>query len=126
MVVRMGLDLYKRKIPFKFFNLWADHEEFEGIISSIWHTQIEGSPLFQITQKLKMIKEKLKELNNKHFRHMSSKVASTRLELYDIQNRLALSLGDPVLRDLEKAALAKLITFSKAEESLLSQKSRVH
>ena len=84
MIVRPGLSLYQRKIPFKLFNFWADREEFEGIILAAWQTHIEGSPLYHITHKLKLIKEKLKELNTKHYRHTPNQVASTRLELHDI------------------------------------------
>ena len=57
---------------------------------------------------------------------MPCQVTSVRLELHDIHNCLALHPGDPVLRDSKKAALAKLVSLSKAEEALLLQKSRVH
>ena len=58
------------------------------------------------------------EGNNKYFWHMPNQAASIRLELQDIQCRLALQPGDLTLRDMEKSALAKLISLNKAEEGL--------
>ena len=68
-----------RKPPFKFFNCWATHEDFESVICSAWQTPVDGSPLYQITQKLKLIKSLLKELNNKHFRQAASRKEAVRV-----------------------------------------------
>ena len=68
--ISISLELHIHKSPFKFFNFWADHEEFEHAVASSWSTPIHGYPLFQVCQKLKLVKANLKELNAIHFRDL--------------------------------------------------------
>ncbi|GFY96656.1 hypothetical protein Acr_11g0009620 [Actinidia rufa] len=46
---------------FKFFNMWAIHEDFQEIVERVWGTQIHGSAMFRLCRKLKLLKEPLKE-----------------------------------------------------------------
>jgi len=94
-------------------------------VASAWSTPVHGFPLFQVCQKLKLVKANLKKLNATHFRELPKQSAAARAELFAIQNQLSTNLMDASLRDREKVALAKLAVVSKAEESFYCQKSRV-
>ena len=72
-LVSTGIPLRPRKTPFKFFNFWAEHLEFESAVASAWSTPIDGYPLYQVCQKLKLVKANLKELNRRHFKDIQSK-----------------------------------------------------
>ncbi|XP_028070654.1 uncharacterized protein LOC114273089 [Camellia sinensis] len=44
------------KKPFKYFDFWADHEDFCSVVSTIWNQYIQGVPMFRVCQKLKNLK----------------------------------------------------------------------
>lgn len=45
--------------PFKFFDMWVQHEDFINVVREGWNTQITSSHQFQVTQKLKAVNTKL-------------------------------------------------------------------
>lgn len=47
---------------FKFFNHWCNYPEFRPLVERIWSTPIMGSPMFKVTQKLKLLKGELRAL----------------------------------------------------------------
>lgn len=65
-LVNCGLREKGRKIPFKFFNIWTQHERFLEIIKKYWKS-IDGSLMFRLVMKLKSLKRGLKELNKNEF-----------------------------------------------------------
>ena len=67
MLVRTGAKMYRRKITFRFFKMWTDHHEFEGIVQEAWNARVAGTPQFQIATKLQAIKAGLKSLNINYF-----------------------------------------------------------
>ena len=85
MIVTAGINIYKHKISFKFFNLWADHSEFQHLVEDVWSTPVAGIPIYQVSQKLKLLKEKLKDLNFRHYHELPKKSTSARDALFNIQ-----------------------------------------
>ena len=102
MTVTAGINIYKHKITFKFFNLWADHPKFQSLVAEVWSTPVDGIPLYQISQKLKILKAKLKDLNYRYYHEPPKKSAIAREALFTIQQQLNLSPGDEALRGREK------------------------
>ena len=62
-ILRTGIHLPKLYKPFKFFNYWADHPSFVGLVEEVWKADVSGSPLYRVATKLKLIKAKLKVFN---------------------------------------------------------------
>ena len=124
-LISIGIDIHIKKTPFKFFNYWTDHQDFESLEASAWSTPIDGFPLFQICQKLKLVKDKLKNLNRTHFGDIQTQVRKAKATLLDILQRLISSPQDTNLRRQESEALHNYISISKAEESFFWKKSRV-
>ena len=50
----------KGKRPFRFYNHWATQDTFLEIVKAGWETSITDFTSFQITEKLKLLKKKLK------------------------------------------------------------------
>ena len=46
--------------PFKFFDFWAEDPSFLDIVRQVWDTSIDGTPMFVVCSKLKLLKTKLK------------------------------------------------------------------
>ena len=63
-IVNLGVELYRRKITFKFFNFWITHADFDRLVTEVWTSSLfEGSPMFHVCKKLKLLKERLKVFN---------------------------------------------------------------
>lgn len=74
-----------KNIPFKFFNMWASHDQFLLLVRDVWGYKVKSSLMFRLITKLKMLKPKLKELNKVHFGKMSKRVHIARKELFKTQ-----------------------------------------
>ncbi|XP_057468132.1 uncharacterized protein LOC130757384 [Actinidia eriantha] len=71
--------------PFKFFNIWENHESFVDLVSSSWNMQIEGNAMYILCKKLKALKDPLKSLNKLHFSHISTRTMAAEEELQQAQ-----------------------------------------
>ncbi|XP_031256491.1 uncharacterized protein LOC116114486 [Pistacia vera] len=125
MVVDSGLNFQGKKSPFKFFNFWAEHEDFLPMVEREWSVQVEGNPMYRLVSKLKALKVELKRLNRKEFWNISERVKFARDDLAHVQERLVVDPIDGALLQEEKVKVENMVKLSKAEESLAKQKSRV-
>lgn len=55
------------KKPFRFFNMWCTHPMFKDIVEDQWMKCVRGYTMFQITQKLRMLNDGLKKLNEHNY-----------------------------------------------------------
>lgn len=46
----------KRKVPFKYFNFWANHPQFVQIIAKVWEEKVISTLMFILCKKLKHVK----------------------------------------------------------------------
>ncbi|XP_075077303.1 uncharacterized protein LOC142164039 [Nicotiana tabacum] len=73
------------RVIFRFFNIWAEHDDFSQIISSILSSHIPKGNLKSVWARLQDLKPALKSLNSKEFRGITQKIEKARIELSDIQ-----------------------------------------
>jgi hypothetical protein len=66
---------------FKFFNMWATHNQFLEVVSSHWSSPVYGTPMYVLCRGLKLLKGHFKELNRLHFSHISECVSWLESEL---------------------------------------------
>ncbi|XP_022858354.1 uncharacterized protein LOC111379243 [Olea europaea var. sylvestris] len=66
---------------FKFFNMWTKHEDFHDIVRASWNFNVLGAKQFILCKKLCKLKGALKELNVKHFGHISTRANEAKSEL---------------------------------------------
>ncbi|XP_019253791.1 PREDICTED: uncharacterized protein LOC109232474 [Nicotiana attenuata] len=111
------------KIPFRFLNVWADHEAFESIVTKGWQGKQQYCMLVTIWDKLKAMKTDFKNLNNKNFRDAAVKIEARR-DIIECQQEMKKGYTDQ-LRIMEKEAKDQLEKWSLIEEKILQQKSRV-
>ena len=111
--------------PFKFFNFWADHPDFLGLVKEAWDINVRGSPMYRLTRKLKRVKSILKAFNFHSFGKLHERVVEARETLNQAQSSLLYNPSDPMLIDNEKKCLKAYHELGYAEEGFLKQKSRV-
>jgi hypothetical protein len=70
---------------FRFLNMWTSHPTFNGVVASIWNTNIRENSYDTMTIKLKLLKSHLKSWNTLVFGNITDKIDSleTRLDLVE-------------------------------------------
>ncbi|XP_022024324.1 uncharacterized protein LOC110924641 [Helianthus annuus] len=110
--------------PFKFVNLIADKSGFLDVVNSVWSRDIQGHRMFQLVNKLKLLKTPLRKLFFKQG-NLHEKVNMTRKALEDCQKAID---SDPLI-DVLKDQLDRLVhdykEAVKDEGLFLKQKSKV-
>lgn len=68
-VILLSLDDSREKkyYPFRYQIIWSHHPNFESLVKHWWKTPTSGTPMYQVTQKLKIIKDKVKGWNGYSF-----------------------------------------------------------
>lgn len=113
-----------RKRPFKFFDFWMQHSDFNSIVKQVWENPGYGVPMFRLVRKLKILKGRLKQLNRDSFANISVRTSEARKSLKQTQVGL---LNDPtsMVADLERAQRRTLVELRSQEESFFRQKARI-
>ncbi|KAL3733326.1 hypothetical protein ACJRO7_022799 [Eucalyptus globulus] len=124
MVVRVLNPFFKRR-PFKYFNLWAKHSNFPSIVQQAWDTPVVGVAMFKLVSKLKVLKNRLKQLNREEFSNISVRTAEAREALRLAQLDLHLDPTNSDFAHLEKAHRKLFVNLRRDEESFYRQKSRI-
>lgn len=124
LVVKLA-DLPRAKIPFKFFDFWADHPDFLHLVARVWEEAAVGTPMYQLCMKLRKLKAELKKFNKEFFSNLPSRVVQAKEKMENVQRLIQLSPLNVNLHHEESVAVKEYGDFSRAEESFLKQKSRV-
>ncbi|KAL2895145.1 hypothetical protein RDABS01_011054 [Bienertia sinuspersici] len=75
----------KGKKPFKYFNMWTTAPDYKERIKRGWSQEFQGCFMFQFRQKLKAVKQELKELNQKQFSNIHPETEDAHKLLLQIQ-----------------------------------------
>jgi hypothetical protein len=70
MVVKVTGNDQNIKKPFRFFDMWMDHDEFMPLVKK----NSGGCPMYQLFCKLRKLKQELKLFNMTHFSNISDRV----------------------------------------------------
>lgn len=122
-MVKLSQLVHKPPKPFKFFNCWAAHKDFEKLVFESWNESVDGNPLVVLQKKLRRLKLKLKSL--KEFSDISERVKRKREELLLVQNRVLNPSATAEDISKERSLFTELLELMKIEECLIKQKARV-
>lgn len=70
---------------FRFDNFWCKHPLFLEIVKEGWRKEVKGSKMYQIVNKLKQVKEGLKEFNRREYAEISDQVRNCKQQVEDLQ-----------------------------------------
>ncbi|GFZ08668.1 hypothetical protein Acr_20g0004760 [Actinidia rufa] len=107
--------------PFKFFNMWAKHDNFLELVSSAWQMQMDGTAMYKLCKRLKALKGPLKILNKQQFSHISARTEEAEENLVQAQQQLHDNPGDSVLQATVLELRSKALKLAEAELSFCSQ-----
>lgn len=124
MVVRV-LHPPRRSKPFKFFEFWEKHPDFKSLVQDVWSTSVTGVPMYKLVSKLKMLKARLKLLNQEAFSEVSLRTAEARQALSAIQSDLQDDPANLDLTERERSCRRAFVELRSHEEPFYRQKSRI-
>lgn len=102
--------------------MWAEHEEFGRVVEENWRMLIPGTKQFALCRKLKMLKKGFKELNRKHFVHISAKAEAERVDLKRAQTDLYDRPLDDRLQEEVRQIQNKVVFLIDAKRKFLLRK----
>ncbi|XP_074277901.1 uncharacterized protein LOC141601513 [Silene latifolia] len=104
--------------------MWALSKDFYSVVIKCWSTVVQGTPMFRVVTKLKLLKKELRNLNWEQFSDIENLANVTELALKNIQMKLVQDPLNPDLCHAEKVCAAELVEMIKARTMFLSQKPK--
>ncbi|MQM22137.1 hypothetical protein Taro_055185 [Colocasia esculenta] len=92
--------------PFRFYNMWAQHNSFPSIVHQAWSSHFLGTPIFVLCKKLRAVKMALKVWNRDEFGPIQQKVSYASELLHQAQLELAKLKQKKVWRKKKADAIA--------------------
>ncbi|VFQ97160.1 unnamed protein product [Cuscuta campestris] len=114
----------QRTRPFKFYNMWLKHDNFDMVIRENWNQWVNGTRQYRLCVKLKKLKQPLRLLNKQHFAHISQRAESARKEYSHLMQELILEPENPSLLSRSVELRNKASFFMDAERSFFQQKTK--
>jgi hypothetical protein len=86
------LDAQLTSLPFvsnfKFMRMWTLHPECKKVVEDCWNTSVIGCPMFILSKKLKLLKDRLKSWNKDCFGNVHNLVSSAEQRLQQVQDQI--------------------------------------
>ncbi|VFQ84372.1 unnamed protein product [Cuscuta campestris] len=124
MLLYCGSPPVGRSKPFKFFNMWIKHEEFQWLVTQSWGTRVNGSKQFSLCSKLKRLKPPLKTLNKNAFGHISRRALEAKEEYRLIMKEVMADPNNQALVDDAETKRKRANLLLDAELEFYQQKAK--
>ncbi|KAJ6722196.1 hypothetical protein OIU74_006903, partial [Salix koriyanagi] len=95
------------------------------MVKEVWQMHRRGNPIFQLTAKLKILKQKLKSNHYKTTNNISHRESQAMKHWFEAQKMLDLSTGDLERRAEERRRANTYARLRRDEEAYYKQKSKV-
>ncbi|GKU98349.1 hypothetical protein SLEP1_g11364 [Rubroshorea leprosula] len=122
-LVSVDVLMNEKPRPFRFFNAWSKDENFLDMVREAWSVDIQGCPMFVVLQKLKLVKQKMKQLHKNRYGNLEGRIKDMTAELQNVQASMQNALFDETLAAKEKELQREL---TKLERANLSHRSVIN
>ncbi|KAG5606944.1 hypothetical protein H5410_028436 [Solanum commersonii] len=116
LLITIKTPIWKPKIPFRFFNVWAEHAEFVDLVIESWAENTSVDNMKNIWMKLKKLRVGFKNLNKKEFMGIRQTIEKTRSDLQVLQEINVVQYSNQQM-DQEREMPVQLEKWSLIEES---------
>ena len=114
-----------QKRPFRFHNMWCNHQSLVTTVRQAWDTSVHGCAMYRVCVKLKRVKEALRLLNKEGFGDVEAVVIKAKAELQVAQSLLHRFPEDIEYGEKEKEAQSDLNWAKKNQHALLQQQAQL-
>jgi hypothetical protein len=111
---------------FKFLKMWTLHPECQNIVAECWRSVVTGCPMFILSNKLKFLKDRLKNWNKDCFGNVHSLVNTAEMKLQQIQDQIQLNGHTDNLLHEERVASTMYEEALNKQEAFWQEKARVN
>ncbi|XP_019435039.1 PREDICTED: uncharacterized protein LOC109341552 [Lupinus angustifolius] len=111
---------------FRFHGMWLQHLDLKRVVAEVWQMDIRGCPMFIISHKLKLLKEKLRDWNKNVFGDLHLRVKASLASVESIQQCIDNYGPDEDLLDQEAIAQQELLQALLVEEAFWKEKARMN
>jgi hypothetical protein len=123
------LDVQLTFVPFvsnfKFMKMWTLHPGCKNVVEDCWNTSVLGCPMFILSKKLKLLKEKLKTWNKDCFGNVHTLVTSAEQRLQLVQDQIQQNGHSDTLLQEERIASSIYEEALNKQEAFWQEKARV-
>ncbi|XP_062118656.1 uncharacterized protein LOC133832289 [Humulus lupulus] len=105
--------------------MWSTAPSYQERVTNSWSQMVSGTPMFQVVQNLKCLKQIFKDLNREHFGDLPAQLLRTKLHMLDIQGALQL---DPLNIRLINKEVVTRASYRKCQDNYLAflkQKAKI-
>ncbi|XP_074267139.1 uncharacterized protein LOC141590446 [Silene latifolia] len=120
--VYSGID--RKKVAFKYFNMWALSDDFDVTVNNSWKEEIRGIPMFRVVKKLKRLKTEFHKLNTDHFSDIENLTHVTVLAFKHFQQQLIQEPLNDIVCRAERECAKDLSNLNKAINSYLAKQNK--
>ena len=78
----------RKNFPFRFQNYWSQYQQVQHIVQMQWRSQPPGTNMFVLTQKLKWLKQHLKEWAHTSLRNNHQRVSTITQKIQLVEAQL--------------------------------------
>jgi hypothetical protein len=110
---------------FKFMQMWTHHKDCHRVIQEVWNTNIVGCHMFILSQKLKILKQKLRVWNKTVFGNVQNMVKVAEQNIAHLQSVMDANGITDSLMEQHKDAQFQLENALQIEEEYWREKSKV-
>jgi hypothetical protein len=111
---------------FKFHKMWTRHPDCKDLVVSTWNTNVVGCPMYILSQKLKLLKSRLKVWNKESFGNVDDAVRTAEQTLHNIQNNIQASGPTDALLIEEKNVHGMLEEALNRQEMFWQEKAKIN
>jgi hypothetical protein len=116
---------YHQPSTFKFLKMWTSHPDCVNVVQQSWKVNVVGCPMFVLSEKLKILKVKLKSWNKVVFGNIHENVKQARNNVDIIQALIDSNSPSDSFLEQEKLAQINLENALFIEELFWHEKSKV-
>ncbi|XP_074305982.1 uncharacterized protein LOC141641211 [Silene latifolia] len=113
-----------RKGQFKYFNMWSKAACFLTLVEEWWSNPVQGTKIFRVVTKLKMLEKPLKGLNKDLFHDIERNDGIASRMLYETQVKLRADPCNPALISEELRARDVSSHLEEARRDFQTQKAK--
>ncbi|GLU13077.1 hypothetical protein SLE2022_297240 [Rubroshorea leprosula] len=124
-LVTVDVLMNEKPMPFRFCNAWSKDENFLDLVREAWSVDVQGCPMFVVVQKLKLVKQKMKQLHKNRYGNLEGRIKDMAAELQNVQASMQNALFDETLAAKEKELQRELTKLERANLSVIAQRAKV-
>uniref|UniRef100_A0A803PUM5 DUF4283 domain-containing protein n=1 Tax=Cannabis sativa TaxID=3483 RepID=A0A803PUM5_CANSA len=124
-IISMRVDENIGRKPFRYYNFWADHQEFKKVVMEDWSQLVQAVGLKSLFLKLMRLKHKLKKFNKEVIGDIGKTFQEAKDRYMEARMDTQANPHDQLMQKKEKDVAVNFSEHEKMYHSFLRQRSKI-